>query len=48
MTYEEPDDEKMLAEILSTETEDSVSHQTPLPKVEEVLDLEGCGCIPAC
>ena len=45
MSYEEPNDEEVLNEIFSEAVEGYLSNQTPL-RVEEVLDLEGCGCLP--
>jgi|HubBroStandDraft_6_1064221.scaffolds.fasta_scaffold1094720_1 hypothetical protein len=45
MHYEEPDDEEVLNQIFSEAVGDHLSNQMPL-RVEEVLDIEGCGCLP--
>ena len=47
MCYEEPNDEEVLNEIFSEAVEDYLSNQMP-PGAEEVLDSEGCGCLPCC
>jgi hypothetical protein len=47
MRYQEPNDEEVLNQIFSEAVEDHLSNQMPLGE-EEVLDLEGCGCLPCC